>query len=207
MVRLARNKSQTHQVNSRPQMWSSGLTLATTLTLNFQGQIWRSQPKIVQLPRNKMQAYQLNSRPQMQPSDLTSAMTFTLNFQGQTWNLLYLNQKWSDCHEMKSKHIDQTPGKASNVTNGFDRVRDLDIWIFKVKCDHDHLVTKVRCKDLPDSDRGDFRVCFTDKFSFALPWSKMPSTHLVCFTDKFSFALPWSKISYYVLKRFISVFI
>ena len=23
--------------------------------------------------------------------------------------------------------------------------------------DHDHLVTKVRCKDLPDSDWGDFR--------------------------------------------------
>ena len=47
--------------------------------------------------------------------------------------------------------------QASNVTNGFDLGHDLDIWIFKVKCDLDHLVTKVRCKDLPDSDRGDFR--------------------------------------------------
>ena len=41
--------------------------------------------------------------------------------------------------------------------SGFDLGHDLDIWIFKVICDLDHLVTKVRCKDLPDSDRGDFR--------------------------------------------------
>ena len=33
-------------------------------------------------------------------------MTLTLNFQGQIWNSLYLGQKWSDCHETKSKHID-----------------------------------------------------------------------------------------------------
>ena len=47
--------------------------------------------------------------------------------------------------------------QASNVTNGFDLGHDLDIRIFKVKCDLHHLVTKV-CKDLPDSDRGDFNV-------------------------------------------------
>ena len=32
-----------------------------------------------------------------------------LNFQGQIWNLPYLSQKWSGCHETKSKHIDWTP--------------------------------------------------------------------------------------------------
>ena len=42
-------------------------------------------------------------------------LTLTLNFQGQIWNLLYLSQKWSDCHETKSKHID---------------------WILGLKCDH-----------------------------------------------------------------------
>ena len=31
-----------------------------------------------------------------------------LNFQGQIWNFLYLSQKWFDCHETKSKHIDWT---------------------------------------------------------------------------------------------------
>ena len=37
-------------------------------------------------------------------------MTLTLNFQGPIWNLLYLSQKWSDCHKTKSKHIDWTLG-------------------------------------------------------------------------------------------------
>ena len=69
-----------------------------------------SPPKMVQLPRNEKQAYRLNSRAQIWQSGLTLAMNLTLNFQGQIWNLLYLSQKWSDCHETKSKHIDWTPG-------------------------------------------------------------------------------------------------
>ena len=40
MVRLPRNEKQTYRLNSRAQMWPSGLSLAMTLTLNFQGQIW-----------------------------------------------------------------------------------------------------------------------------------------------------------------------
>ena len=39
MVRLPRNEKQTYRLNSRAQMWPSGLTLVMTLTLNFQGQI------------------------------------------------------------------------------------------------------------------------------------------------------------------------
>ena len=39
MVRLPRNERQTYLLNLRAQMWPSGLTLAMTLTLNFQGQI------------------------------------------------------------------------------------------------------------------------------------------------------------------------
>ena len=69
-----------------------------------------SLPKMVQLPRNEKQTHRLNPRPQMWPSGLTLAMNLTLNFQGQIWNLLYLNQKSSDCHETKSKHIDWMPG-------------------------------------------------------------------------------------------------
>ena len=65
-----------------------------------------SLPKMVRLPRNEKRTHRLNSRPQMWPSDLTLALTLTLNFQGQIWNLLYINQKWSDCHETKSKHSD-----------------------------------------------------------------------------------------------------
>ena len=205
---------------------------------------------MVGLPRNEKQTHWLNSRLQMGPSGLTLAMTLTLNFQGQISNWLYLSQKWSDCHETKSKHMDWTLGfkwdhqvwpwpwpwpwilkvkyrieyistkngaiatkrkanisidlKTSNVTirfylghdldleffkvkyrigyisakngliatkrkantsiwtlglkfdNESDLGHDLDIWISKVICDLGHLVTKVRCKDLPDNDRGDF---------------------------------------------------
>ena len=35
-------------------------------------------------------------------------MTLTLNFQGQIWNSLYHGEKWSNCHETKSKHIGWT---------------------------------------------------------------------------------------------------
>ena len=125
-------------------------------------------------------------------------MTLTLNFQGQISNWLYLSQKWSDCHETKSEHIDWTLGlkcnhqiwpwpwhwpwifkvkyeicyistksgpiatrRKANIsiwTLGlkFDLGHDLDIWIFKVIYDLDHLVTKIRCKALPDSHWGDF---------------------------------------------------
>ena len=139
---------------------------------------------MVPLPRNKKQTYRLNSMAQMWPSGLTLAMTLTLNFQGQIQNLLYLSQKWSDCHETKSKHIDWTLGlkcdhpvwlwpwhwpwifkvkyricyisakngqitskrkanisielQASNVTNGFELDHTLDLWILKVKCHLDH---------------------------------------------------------------------
>ena len=37
-------------------------------------------------------------------------MTLTWIFQGQIWNLPYLSQKWPDCQETKSKHIDWTLG-------------------------------------------------------------------------------------------------
>ena len=69
---------------------------------------------MVRLPWNEKQTYQLISRPQMWPSGLTLAMSLTLNFQGQILNWLYLCQKWSDCHETKSEHIDWTLGLKCN---------------------------------------------------------------------------------------------
>ena len=128
------------------------------------------QPKMVRLPRNEKQTNLLNSRLQMWPSGVTLAMTLTLNFQGQIWNWLHLSQKWCDSHETKSKHIDCNLGLKC----------DHQIWpwswpwpfIVKVICDLDHLVTKVRCKDLPDSDRGDFRCRHAiDSSSYSLYWT------------------------------------
>ena len=95
------NEKQTYRLNSRAQMWPSGLTLAMTLTLNFRefAQIWfscisaKSGPV---LPRNEKQTYRLNSRPQMWPMGLTLTIALTFEF----WR--------------------------SNVTLTFDHTHDLD---------------------------------------------------------------------------------
>ena len=124
-----------------------------------------SRPKMFRLPRNKKQTYRLlNYMPQIWPSDLTFTVTFTLNFhsqnwnfpisqkkngliptkhkanllnfQGKVWNLLYLSQIWFDCHKVKkSTDIDWTEG-----------LNDHQVWPWPWPW-------KVRCKDLPESDR------------------------------------------------------
>ena len=63
MVQLPRNEKQTYRLDSRTQMWPSGLTLAMILTLNFQGQIFTiSQLKMARLLQNEKQTYWLNSK-------------------------------------------------------------------------------------------------------------------------------------------------
>ena len=69
---------------------------------------------------------------------------------------------------MKQKANISIWARGLKCDNRFDIGHDIDIWIFKVICDLDHLVTKVTCKDLPDSDRGDFRCRHAvDSSSFA----------------------------------------
>ena len=83
MVRLPQNEKQTHRLNSWPQMWPSDLTLAVTLNLNFQGEIWI----FIYLNQNwhdchetKSKHIDLNSRPQIWPMGLTLAMTLIFEF-------------------------------------------------------------------------------------------------------------------------------
>ena len=110
---LSQKWSDCHEMKSEHIDWTLGwngtigFDLGLDLDLEFSRsntELAISQPKMVRLPRNEKRTHRLNSRPQMWPLDLTLALT--LNFQGQIWNLLYLNQKWSDCHKTKSKHID-----------------------------------------------------------------------------------------------------
>ena len=158
MVRLPRNEKQTHWLNSRLQMGSSGLTLAMTLTLNFQGQLWNWLylcQKWSDCHETKNEHIDLNSRPQMWPSDLTLALTLTPWIFKVKYEICYISTKSGPIATRQKANISiWTLGLKFD--NGFDLDHDLDIWIFKVICDLDHLVTKVRCKDLPDSDRGDF---------------------------------------------------
>ena len=68
-------------------------------------------------------------------------------------------QKWSDCNETKSKHIDWLLGLKCDHRVWFWPWPGP--WIFRVKYGICYISTKsgqkVSCKDLPDSDRGDFR--------------------------------------------------
>ena len=99
-----------------------------------------SQPIMVRLPRNEKQTHRLNSRLQMWPSGLTLVMTLTLNFQGQISNWLYISQKWSDCHETKSKHIDWSQDlKCDHQVWHWPWLWP---WIFKVKCEIGYICQK-----------------------------------------------------------------
>ena len=130
-----------------------------------------SLPKMVRLPHNEKQTHQLNSRPQMWPSDLTLAVTLTLNFKKVKYEICYISTK-SGLIATKQKANTSIWILGIKCDNGFDLGHDIDIWIFKVICDLDHLVTKVRCKDLPDSDRGDFRCRrAVDSSSFSWEWT------------------------------------
>ena len=132
---------------------TSNVTIRFDLDLEFSRsnmELAISLPKMVRLPRNEKQTHRLNSRPQMYPSDLTLALTLTLNFKVK-YEICYISTKSGPIATRRKANISiWTLGLKFD--NGFDLGHDLDIWIFKVIHDLEHLVTKVRCKDLPDSD-------------------------------------------------------
>ena len=153
MVRLPRNKKQTYRLISRPQMWPSGLTLAMKLNLNFQGQIW-----------NWLYLCKWSDCHETKSKHI--CWTLGLKCDHQIWPWLWpwpwiFKIKYEICYISTKSGPNATKRKANisiwtlglKCANGFDLGHDFDIWIFKVICDLDHLVTKVRCKDLPDSDR------------------------------------------------------
>ena len=89
------------------------------------------------------------------PRRFDLGVTLTLNFQGQTWNLLY-QPKWFDCQKIKSTHIDWT-----------ESLNDHQVWPWPWPW-------KVRCMDLPDSNRGDFR------YRSAVDSSSCRWSHVIC---------------------------
>ena len=120
---------------------------------------------MARLPQNKKQIYLLNYRSQMWPWPWIFKVKY---------GICYISTKSGPIATKQNVNI-LIELQASNVTNGFDLGHDLDIWIFKVKCDLDHLVTKFRYKDLPDSDRGDFRwlkINLHLSALFLLPWEQ-----------------------------------
>ena len=159
MVQLPRNKKQTHRLNSRLQMWPLGLTLAMTLTLNFQGQIsnW------LYIRHEWCDCHETKSI----HIDWSQDLKCDHQIWPWPWHWPWIFKvKYEICYISTKSGPIPTKWKANisiwtlglKYDNGFDDLgHDLDIWIFKVICDLDHLVTKVKCKDLPDNERGDFR--------------------------------------------------
>ena len=140
MVRLPRNKKQTYRLNSGPQMWPSSLTLAMTLTLNFQGQTWN----LLYLSQNWSDYHETKSK----HIDWTQGLK--CDHPVWPWPWLwpwFFKVKYRICYisakngpiatEQKAYMSDEL--QASNVTNGFDLGSDLDLWIVQVKCGLDLL--------------------------------------------------------------------
>ena len=161
MVRLPRNEKQTHRLNSRLQGGPSGLTLTMTLTLNltlnFQGQIWNW----LYLCQKWSDCHETKN----EHIDWTLGLKCDHQIWPWPWPWPWIFKvKYEICY-ISTKNGPIATRQKANISiwtlglkfdNEVDLGHDLDIWIFKVICDLDHLVIKVRCKDLPDSDRGDF---------------------------------------------------
>ena len=88
---------------------------------------------MVRLPQNEKQTYRLNSRNQMQSLSLTLAMS--------PWPL-----PWISKVKFWNSHISGIGGPVDIEQSRIIHDYDCDL-----------LVANMRCKDLPDSDRGEFR--------------------------------------------------
>ena len=153
MVRLPWNEKQTHRRNSRLQMGP----LSLTLTLNFQGQIsnW------LYLSQKWSDCHKTNSK----HIDWTLGCKWDRRVWPWPWPRPWIFKFKYGIGYISAKSGPIATRRKANISiwtlglqfdNGFDLGHDLDIWIFKVICDLDHLLIKVMCMDLPDSDRGDF---------------------------------------------------
>ena len=132
MVRLPRNEKQTYRLNSRAQMWPSGLTLAMTLTLNFQCQIWNLlclNQKWSDCHRTESKHIDWTPRPQMWPSGL---------FWPWPWPWPWIcNVKYGISYISAKSGPIATKRKA-NISIELQASNDnLDLWNLKVKRDLD----------------------------------------------------------------------
>ena len=105
--RSPRNEKQTHQLNSRPQMWTSGLTLVMTLTLNFQ--IWNliyisTKNGLIAMKRKTNISIDIKASNVNIGFHLSHDLDLEFSWSNMEFDI-YINKKWSDCHETKNKHI------------------------------------------------------------------------------------------------------
>ena len=133
---------------------------------------------MVRLPRNEKQTYWLNSRAQMWPSVWPWPWPWPRFFKVK-YGICYISAKNGPIATKRKANI-SIELYGSNVTIRFDLGHDLDLEFSRSTHDHDHLVTKVRCMDLPDSDRGYFscrRAVDTSSLTYLLRFL-ISATHL-----------------------------
>ena len=152
MVRLPRNEKQTCRLNSRPQLWPSGLTLAMTLTLNFQSNIWN----FLYLSQNPIATKQkANISIELQASNVTNVCELDHNFDlwilkvkrdldpwphTWPWPWIFMVKFWNSCISGWEGRLTLHKGVAVGHSWPWP-------WPFG---------DQGQVMDLPDSDRGDF---------------------------------------------------
>ena len=151
LVRLPRNENQAYWLNSKASNVTIQFDLGHDLDLEFTRSNMEfpiSQPKVVRLPRNEKQTYRLNSRPQMWPMGLTLTITLTFRF-------------WRSNVTLTSDHTHDLDHRFSwsNFEIAVSQIEKADWYCTKgVAVGHSWpwawpFGAKVRCIDLPDSDR------------------------------------------------------
>ena len=123
-------------------MWPSGLTIAMTLTLNFQGQIWN----LLCLNQNWSDCHETKNK----HIDWTQGLKCDHRVWPWSWlwpcifkvkcGICYISSKSGPIATKRKVNL-SIELQASNVTNGFDLGYNLDLWIFNFKCDlvFDHI--------------------------------------------------------------------
>ena len=153
MVRLPRNEKQTYRLNSRAQMWPSGWPWPWPWPWIFKVKCGISYISAKNGPiTTKRKA---NISIDLQASNVTNGFDLDHNLDllilkvnrdldllphTWPWPWIFMVKFWSSCiSEWEGRLTLRKGGGRSSLNHG-----------------RDHLVTKVRCMDLPDSDRGDF---------------------------------------------------
>ena len=125
-------------------MWPSGLTLAMTFSLNFQGQTWN----LLYLIEKCSDCHETKSK----HIDWTQGLKCDHPiwpwpwpwpwFFKVTFGICYISVKNGPIATKQRANISNEL-QASNVANGFDLGNHLNLWIFQVKCDLDLLTIRM----------------------------------------------------------------
>ena len=134
MLRLPRNEKQTYRLNSRAQMWPSGLTLAVTLTWIFKVKYRICYISAKNGPIARKPKANISIEPKASNVTIRFDLGHELDLEFSRSNMEFpISQPKKIATKQKANISIEL--QASNVTNVFDLDHNLDLWILKVKRD------------------------------------------------------------------------